>query len=686
MKKKLLFKISVIFLITFIAYEYSYTEQLLTPEKLMSLRRISEPRLSPDGKNILFTVSTPYVKENSSISDLYLIPTAGGEMKRLTYSGKHNNSGFWSPDSKKISFISDRNGTPQGFILDLEGGDAKQVTDMENGISFLSWSPSGKHLAFVSDVKMDRTINEIYNDMAKANVRVYDNLPVRHWDEWTDEKFRHLFSIPVAGGEPVDLMKEDEYDTPLKPFGGASQIAWSSDGNDIAYTCKKVDDFEASTNSSIFTAPAFGGKSINVTKGEPGFKFEGFEMDPLYSPNGVFIAFKAQKRGGFESDKISLMTYSLKTGRYNDLTTKFDYWVANITWTDDGGHIYFTADKEGKSQIFKVGATGGEIETILSGPCNYGDRFIAVSPDGKTLYFSKRDYNGPDEIFSMPLIGKEKNIKQLTNVNTDAMKDVKKTTFEEKWITTRDGKKLHSWVVYPPDFDKGKKYPVILYCQGGPQQAVTPNWSYGWNFLLMASKGYIVLAPNRRGCPGFGQAWVDAISQDWGGKAMNDLLDATDSMAIQPYVNKDKMAAIGGSAGGFTTYWLEGNHSKRFKAFVSHAGVFNIESKHGSTEEQWFPNWEFGGTFLSQQARAQYTMHSPHMFADKWDTPILISTGEKDYRVPYDQSLQAFTLAQNKGIPSKLIYYPNEHHWIVHPQEQIVWYREFFGFLDKYCK
>ncbi|MFH1052540.1 MAG: S9 family peptidase [bacterium] len=676
----------ILLLIAFILSNIPIMAELLTAEKLMSLRKISEIQLSPDGKNLLMTVSTSDLQENTTTSDLYLISVTGGDVKRLTYSGKHNNSGSWSPDSKKICFISDRNGTNQGFILDLEGGDAKQVTNMENGISFLSWSSSGKHLAFVSDIKIDRTINEIYSDMAKANVRVYDDLPVRHWDEWTDEKYRHLFVIPVAGGEPVDLMKEDRYDTPLKPFGGASQIAWSSDGNEIAYTCKKVDDFESSTNSSIFTAPANGGKSINISKGETNFPFAGFEVDPLYSPNGVFIAFKSQKKAGFESDKVSLITYSLKTGRYNDLTTKFDYWVDNLAWSGDGRFIYFSAIKEGKSQIFRVSATGGEIETILSGLCNYADKYIAISPDDKTLYFSKRDYNGPDEIYSFPLVGKDKTMKQITNINTEALKDVKKATFEEKWITTRDGKKLHSWVVYPPDFDKNKKYPVITYCQGGPQQACSPYWSYGWNLLLMASKGYIILAPNRRGCPGFGQAWVDAISQDWGGKAMNDILDATDSMAILPYVNKDKMAAIGGSAGGFTTFWLEGNHNKRFKAFVSHAGVFNIESKHGSTEEQWFPNWEFGGTFLSQQARAQYTMHSPHMFSDKWDTPILISAGEKDFRVPYDQSLQAFTLAQIRGIPSKLLYYPNEHHWMVHPQEQIVWYREFFNFLDKYCK
>ncbi|MFC2131351.1 S9 family peptidase, partial [Bacteroidota bacterium] len=630
--------------------------------------------------------STPNIEDNSSRSDLYLISTDGGDMKRLTYFGKQNSSGCWSPDGKKIGFISDRNDKPQGYIMNMEGGDAKQLTDMKNGIAFLSWSPSGKHLAFVSDIKMDRTIQEIYNDLPKAKVNIYDDLPVRHWDEWTDEKYRHLFIIPVEGGDPVDLMKDDKFDTPLKPFGDASQISWSSNGTDIAYTCKKVADFESSTNSEIYTAPVYGGKSTNITKGEVRYPLDGFDMEPVYSPSGSHIAFKSMKKAGFEADKIRLMTYSLKTGRISDLSQKFDNWIDNFTWSPDSRSIYFSAIKEGKSQIFKMNSTSGKYETIISGIYNYGDKFLSITPDGKTLIFNRRNFNNPSELFSMPVRGDEEDIKQITNINTEALKDVKRAKIEERWIKTRDNQNLHSWVIYPPDFDPNKKYPMITYCQGGPQQAVSPYWSYGWNFLLMASKGYIILAPNRRGCPGFGQEWVDSISLDWGGKPMNDILDATDTLANEPYVNNKKLAAIGGSAGGYATFWLEGNHEKRFKAFVSHCGVFNIENKHGSTEELWFPNWEYGGSFLSKEAKEQYAKNSPHMFAENWDTPILIITGEKDYRVPYDQSLQAFTLAQIKGIPSKLIYYPNENHWVVHPQEKIIWYREFFNFLDKYCK
>ncbi len=675
-----------IFIIALVLPLFAFSQNLMTPELLWSLKRLGSATLSPNGNLIAYTVSQPNLEDNKTTAHIYLLNLKEGTSRQITYEGSHNYNPVWSPDSKTIAFISDRNDMPQVYFLELSGGDPKQITNLENGVSNLAWSPKGKFLSFTSDVKVDFKISEIYKDLDKVQAKIYKDLPVRHWDEWNDENYRHLFIYDIQNNESKDLMTGEKFDTPLKPFGGSSQIAWSPEESEIAYTCKKVENFESTTNSSIYIAPVYGGKANDMTIGNAQFPLKGFDMEPKYSPNGSYIAFKSQKREGFESDKIRLILFSRKTGRYIDLTEKFDYWVDNFVWSPNSNYIYFSAIKNGRSQIFKVNIDSKKIETVISGTYNYADRYLEISPDGKILYFNRRNYNNPDELFKMPIDGNEQDIVQLTNINTEQMSSIKKAKIEERWINTRDGKKLHTWLVLPPDFDPNKKYPMITYCQGGPQQAVSQYWSYGWNFLLMASKGYVILAPNRRGCPGFGQEWVDAISQDWGGAAMNDILDATDSLSNEPFIDKNRLAAIGGSAGGFTTFWLEGNHNKRFKAFVSHCGVFNIESKHGSTEELWFPNWEFGGEFLSAKAKENYKKFSPHNFADKWDTPILIITGEKDFRVPYDQSLQAFTLAQIKGIPSELIVYPNENHWVLHPQEEILWYREFFKFLDNYVK
>ncbi len=665
---------------------FTASAELLTPEKLWSLKRISEPSLSPNGKTLLFVISTPCLKENKFRRDLYTIPIDGGEPRRLTYQGENNHNGVWAPDGNKIAFISDRSGTSQVYVMNLNGGDPKQMTEMENETQYLSWSPDGKWLAFVSDVKMEQTIEERYDDLDKAKAYLYEDLPVRHWDEWKDEKYRHIFVVSTNGGEPTDLMKDEKYDVPLKPFGGTSQIAWSPSGTEIAYVCKKDKDYESSTNSEIYTVSPFGGKPINVTKGNVSYALQGFDLNPKYSPNGKTIAFLSEKTPGYEADKVRLVTYSKRTGRIKDVTKNFDNWVDEFVWNPKSSKIYFSSIVEGKSKIYEIDPYSGDYDLILEGDFNYGDRYLEISPDGEKLIFSRRNFNHPMEIVSMPIDGDEEDIKQITRLNDEAIKNIDKVKFEEKWFTTADNKKMHAWVIYPPNFNKNDEYPLITYCQGGPQQAVSQYWSYGWSFALMASKGYIVVAPNRRGCPGFGQEWIDSISQDWGGKAMQDLLVATDSMANASYVDENNMAAIGGSAGGYATFWLEGNHDGRFNAFVSHCGVFNMESKHGSTEELWFPNWDYGGEFLSGNARKQYDKFSPHNFSENWETPIFIITGVNDFRVPYDQSLQAFTLAQIKKIPSKLLVYPEENHWILHPQEKLFWYREFFDFLDRYCK
>lgn len=664
------------FLLFFISSAYA---ELLTPEKLWSLKRISDFRLSPDGKTILMTISTPNIKENTTRSDLYAISIDGKDFRRLTNCGEHNYSGCFSPGSDKIAFISDRDGAPQIYVMNLDGGDPVKKTDMENGVACLEWSPDGKFFTFVSDVKLDRTIQEREPDLDKVDALIYKNLPARHWDTWIDEEYRHLFVMEVDGGEPIDLMENEKFDAPLKPFGGREQIAWSPNSTEIAYTSKKVDDFVTSTNSAIYVAPAYGGKSLDVTKDLPGFDF-----DPIYSPDGRYIAFLSQERAGYESDRIRLMLYNRSSSRITELSSKIDQWVSRPVWGPKSRYIYFNAGAgDGTQQIYRID-TKGDFKILTEGAYNFGDRGIQVTPDGEKLIVSRRNYNRPTELFIMDSDGGD--LKQITSVNDEAFANIDEAKIEARTVKSTDGKDVHCWVVYPPNFDPTKKYPLITYCQGGPQQAVSQYWSYGWNFLTMASKGYVIVAPNRRGCPGFGQEWVDAINKDYGGAPMQDIMSATKALAAEPFIDNNRLAAIGGSAGGYAVFWLAGNHEGLYKAFVSHCGMFNMVSKYGSTEELWFPNWDNGGPYWIPRNAAFYKKNSPHEYVNNWNTPILIITGEKDFRVPYTQSLEAFTAAQEKGVPSELLYFPNENHWVLHPQEKILWYREFFRFLDQFCR
>jgi dipeptidyl aminopeptidase/acylaminoacyl peptidase len=671
----------LLFAIAFAFISASLSAELMTPEKLWSLKRIGAASISPDGKQVLIQISTPNIKENNSTSDLFLVNINGGELRQITTNGEHNYGGVWSPDGKKILFISDRSDdAPQAYILNMGGGEAVQLTDLKNGVSAAKWSPDGKWISFVSEVKLDSTIQEIYPDLDKAEVVMYDKLPARHWDHWIDENYSHLFIISSAGGEPKDLTPDMKFDTPLAPFGGSEEIAWSADSKKIAYTCRKVVDYSVSTNSDIYVIDIATGATENITE-----ENDGYDMAPIFSPDGKYIAYHSQEKNGFESNRIRIMLHDIASKKNKDLTADFDDWAGNILWSPDSKKVYFNSTVKATSKIYSVDLDGN-IALIKDNPkdkfYNYGDRVLELSPDGKTFLLSRRNYNRPTELFTMPAEGGT--LEALTHVNDEEFKNIETTYIEERYIKSFDGAKVQTWVVYPPNFDRTKKYPVIVYCQGGPQQPVNQYWSYGWNFLAMASQGYIIVAPNRRGCPGFGQDWVDAMTQDWGGKAMDDILATTDAIAKESFVDKDRIGAIGGSAGGYTTFWLEGNHKGRFSAFVSHCGVFNLESMMGATEELFFPLWENGGPYWENWE--YYEKNSPHRFADNWDTPILIITGEKDYRVPYTQSLEAFTVCQMKGIPSKLICYPNENHWVLKPQNKVFWYREFFSFLAEYLK
>jgi dipeptidyl aminopeptidase/acylaminoacyl peptidase len=653
------------------------TGNLMTPELLWSLKRVADPHISPDGKWVLYTVNTPDLEANRGNTDLYIVPAAGGMPRQLTTSPSADFNGCWSPDGGSIAFLSTRDGAPQIYVMNLSGGDARKVTSMAEGVENLAWSPDGKWFSFTSDVKLDATIRERHPDLAKVNARVYDHLPVRHWDTWEDESWCHLFIIPVEGGVARDLMPNERVDTPLKPFGGGEQICWSPDATEIAYTAKKGPRFAESTDSDIYLYALATGETRNITKGMPGF-----DRDPLYSPDGRRIAFHSMERAGFESDRNRLMLYDRTSGAISELSKSLDQWVGTTVWAPDSKSLYFSAEDSATVQIYRMHAGDGSWEILTSGWYNH-DGGLGIARDGSFLVYGRRSMNRPTELFRHDL--KTNTVRAITDANGEVFARIQPARIEQRWITSSDGAKVQSWVIYPPDFDPAKKYPLITYCQGGPQSTVSQFFSYAWNFLLYASQGYVVVAPNRRGLPGFGQAWNDAISRDWGGKAMQDILAATDAMLAEPYIDRARASAIGASAGGYAVFWLAGNHNKRFSAFVSHCGVFDLESMYGSTEELWFVNWDVGGPYWDPAVRPGYEKNSPHRFAQNWDTPILIITGEKDFRIPFTQSLEAFTVAQTRGIPSRLLIYPEENHWVLHPQEQILWFREFFDFLDAHC-
>ncbi|MBM2814535.1 MAG: peptidase [Ignavibacteria bacterium] len=664
---------AIIFILT-----VDLSAQYMTPEILLSLKRVSEIKLSPNGKWVAYNLGTPNINENKVYKDIYAVSFDGKETIRLTDDPASDFNACWSPDGKQIAYISTASGKAQIWIMDFPDGKPLQVTNILNGVENLAWSPDGKYFSFTSDVKMEQTVAEKNPCCPKVNIRIYDKLPVRHWDEWRDESYSHLFIIPVSGGTPRDLMAGEHFDTPLKPFGGDDEICWSPDSKEIAYTCKKVDNFVSSTNSDIYTVNIETGATKNISNG-----LMGFDKSPLYSPDGKWIAFHSQEHDGFESDRVRLMAFNRKTGEIEEVSKKIDQWVGQMVWSPDSRWIYFSAEEKAVVRIYKVSVINFDWIIITNGWENY-DSGLQITHNGLTFVAGRRNMLRPVEIYTLSVSGE--NIKQITDVNGDIYSKLKLPTITERIFKSTDGANVQGWVLFPPDFDSTKKYPMITYCQGGPQSTISQYFSFRWNYCLMASQGYVLLMPNRRGVPGFGQAWNNAISRDWAGKPMQDILSANDAMLKESYINPKGVAAVGASAGGYAVFWLAGNHNKRFSAFVSHCGVFNLESMYGATEELWFPNWEYGGPYWDLDLRESYDKNSPHRFSQNWDTPIMISTGERDYRVPFTQSLEAYTVAQSKGIPSKFIIFPEENHWILKPQNALVWNKEFFGFLNKYCK
>jgi dipeptidyl aminopeptidase/acylaminoacyl peptidase len=658
----------------------------ITPKDLYSIIRIDAQVISPDGKWILYTETIPDIDKNKLISKLCVIGIDGLNKTQISTNDQEGiASPCWSPKGNKISYIATVTETNSIYTCDFPNGKPNRVASFSEDISELQYSPNGELFSFTKDVKLDKTIGEKHPDFPLAKVRVYEQLPIREWDVWLDENYPHIFYMPVSGPATTarDIMPNDRF----RPLNGFS---WSPDSKEIAYSSKKVSGAEAarSTNSDVYLYALEGGSTTNITDG-----MLGYDNFPIYSPDGKYIAFRSQLRAGFESDRIRLMLFDRTTKNITELSKGLDQWVEAAVWNPSSKSVYVVATDKGCNHIFNISITGtNEYKPVGGGNYDYSN--ISLSSDGKTLLFGRCCITEPTELHRIAITTKEgkKNtpdtytygeVTRISNFNDDAISKFAPSSTEERWITTRDGKQLHCWIIYPPNFDKNQKYPLISYCQGGPQQMVSQSYGYRWNMSLFSGSGYIIVAPNRRGCPGFGQDWIDAIAHDWGGHPMEDILDATDAMSSEPFVDKDKMIAIGASAGGFTTFWLEGNHEGRFKAFLSHCGVFNFFSMYGATEELFFPDWEWGGAYWENNNKEFYLKHSPHNYINKWDAPIVISTGEKDFRVPYTQSLEAFTAAQLRGLKSKLLVYPESNHFVGKTQEFLIWYDEVFSFFDE---
>ncbi len=644
---------------------------VLTPETLVALQRVGEPALSPDGRHLLFTIRRVDLAADAGKTVVYLMSTGGGAATEIG----EGSQPCWTHDGASFAFAT-ATGVHERALMDGPAIDHA----VPGGVANLRWAPDDQGFAFTQDVAVEPTLRDRHPDLPKADARAYDDLMVRHWDHWRDGTRSHLFVRSLgADGKAVDLLAGQRVDTPLPPFGGAEQICWSPDGRRVCYTAKKGADEERSTDSGLYLAARDGtGEHVCITGELPGL-----DQDPAWSPDGRTIAFCSMARGGFEADRVRLMLHDVATGKNRELLPEFDASVHDLSWTSDSRQLFCTVEVEGTTQVFRCALDDGKAVPVTRG--RHALSSLQVAADGAFVYALRTTMERPAEIVRIDVATGA--MVALTDCNGDAFAALAAPTVEAEWFPSTDGKRIHAWIVKPPEFDPARRYPLILYCQGGPQSMIGQGFSSRWNFHLMAARGYVVAAVNRRGLPGFGQAWNDQISRDWGGQAMQDLLSVCDAMQQRPYVDPKRTAAVGASFGGYSVYWLMGNGGDRFACMISHCGVFNLESMYLSTEEQWFVDWDLGGPFWTgAEQEAAYRRHSPHRYVQNWKTPLLVIHGERDFRVPYDQGLQAFTAAQMHGVPSRLLVFPGEGHWVLRPQNGVLWQREFFAWLDRYCQ
>ena len=648
-------------------------QQPLSVEQLLNFKKVGNPSLSADGEAMVFYIETTNIEKNKGNKDLYLSYTNNKDIEpvQLTNTTDYNE---FAPQFNKtgshVYFISTESGAPQVWVMNINTKEKIQVSSVPDGIGSFVMSSDEATLYYTADVKMDKSVAEIYPDAAKSNARIIDDLMYRHWDSWDDYSYTHLFFVSVsnykAAVSPTDILKDEPFDV--------ENFDVNVSGKEVAYACKRLKgkEYAFSTNTEIYYYDTQSKQTRNLSQGNLGY-----DMNPKFSHSGKYLIWESMIKAGFESDKANIVLFDFGTAKSSFLTNDFAEGASNLTWSLDDKDIYFIAPTKGTYQIYDLELSTKKITSITSGDHDCK----SISLGAKSIIFAKTTMMRPQEIYKYSFASSKET--QLTFVNNKILDKIASSKVEKRIVKTTDGKDMLVWIILPPDFDPAKKYPTLLYCQGGPQSMVSCSYSFRWNFALMAANGYVVVAPNRRGLPGFGREWNDAISGDWGGQPMKDYLSAIDDAKTLPYVDGNRLGAVGASYGGYSVYWLAGNHNKRFKSFISHCGLYNLESWYPSTEEMFFAKNDIGGAHWQPEMADAYSKFSPHNFVKKWDTPIMVIHGEKDFRVPVSEGMQAFGSAQLQNIKSRFLYFPDEGHWVLKPQNALVWHREFFRWLKE---
>ena len=688
----------------------------MTPEALWAMSRIGSYQASPDGKHIAFQMGYYSVEENKSHQVLWMMNADGSEQKQLTEDADNETDAQWL-DNETIAFLKGG----EVWKMNLDGSGRKQLSQTEGKIEGFMFSPDRSKAILLKSIDFNDIIKKNPEDLPKATGRLVTDLMYRHWDHYV-ETIQHPF-VATVNGEAIDtvmtdLLEGEPYECPMEPFGGMEQLAWSPNSKTIAYTCRKKTGlaYSISTDADIYIYNIGTRETKNLCKPEgyaepeieptKTMKYQkvnakdnlqnnvGYDQNPKFSPDGKQIAWLSMERNGYEADRMRLCIYDLTTGEKKYVTESFDSNVDDFCWAPDGKSLYFIGVWHATENLYCTNLDG-EVKQLSNEWADWGS--LQLLNDGKNLLMERHSFLTPADLYVVNPNTEEYNeegnsaiAQQITNVNKEILDQLGKPTVDQRWVKTSDGKEMLTWIIQPPHFDPNKKYPTLLFCEGGPQSPVSQFWSYRWNFFIMASQGYVIIAPNRRGLPGFGQEWLEEISGDWTGQCMKDYLAAIDdACANLPYVDKDKLGAVGASFGGFSVYYLAGHHDKRFKCFIAHDGAFNLEAMYTETEENWFSNWEYDDAFWNKDrtANADKTYkNSPHLFVDKWDTPILCIHGEKDYRINATQGMSAFNAARMRGIEAELLIFPDENHWVLKPQNGVLWQRTYFDWLGRWLK